>query len=75
MHRAMDAGIDDVGIGALFGLYDWRFELMGLIHHSRELEDRYNKIGPHTISFRRLETADNAPFMNNLKYWVGVEGF
>jgi 2-iminoacetate synthase len=38
MHRAMEAGIDDVGIGALFGLYDWRFELMALIAHSQELE-------------------------------------
>lgn len=56
MHRAMEAGVDDVGIGALFGLYDWRFEAMGLVCHARELERRF-KIGPHTISFPRLEPA------------------
>jgi 2-iminoacetate synthase len=61
MHRAMEAGIDDVGIGALFGLYDWKFEAMGLLYHSRELEARFGGIGPHTISFPRLEAAQNAP--------------
>ncbi|AHC15335.1 [FeFe] hydrogenase H-cluster radical SAM maturase HydG [Salinispira pacifica] len=75
MHRAMDAGIDDVGIGALFGLYDWRFEVMGLVHHARDLERRYNGIGPHTISFPRLEQADNAPFLNDMKYRVSDEDF
>ena len=49
MHRAMDAGIDDVAIGALFGLYDWRFEVMGLVHHAHDLERQFG-IGPHTIS-------------------------
>ncbi len=66
MHRAMDAGIDDVGIGALFGLYDWKFEVMGLLLHSRELENRYG-VGPHTISFPRLEHADNAPGLEDTK--------
>lgn len=56
MHRALEAGVDDVGIGALFGLYDWRFEVMGLLCHARELERRF-KIGAHTISFPRLEPA------------------
>ena len=60
MHRALEAGVDDVGIGALFGLYDWKFEVMGLLYHARELEDRFG-IGPHTISFPRLEPASNAP--------------
>ena len=69
MHRAMEAGIDDVGIGALFGLYDWRFEVMGLLHHARELE-RTCGIGPHTISFPRLEPAENTPFVQNLRYAV-----
>ena len=66
MHRAMDAGIDDVGIGALFGLYDWKFEVMGLLMHSRELEKKYG-VGPHTISFPRLEHADNAPGIDDTK--------
>ena len=60
MHRAYDGGVDDVGIGALFGLYDWRFEVMGLLAHTRELETKFG-VGPHTISFPRLEPADNAP--------------
>ncbi|MFA6715261.1 MAG: [FeFe] hydrogenase H-cluster radical SAM maturase HydG, partial [Victivallaceae bacterium] len=60
MHRAMEAGVDDVGIGALFGLGDWRFEVMGLAAHARELEAKFN-VGPHTISFPRIEPACNAP--------------
>ncbi|OGS13363.1 MAG: [FeFe] hydrogenase H-cluster radical SAM maturase HydG [Elusimicrobia bacterium RIFOXYA12_FULL_57_11] len=57
MHRAFQAGIDDVALGALFGLGDWRFEVLGLVAHARELEARFG-IGPHTISFPRLEAAD-----------------
>jgi len=60
MHRAYDAGIDDVGIGALYGLYDWKFEVMATLLHARELEAKFG-VGPHTISFPRLEHADNAP--------------
>lgn len=69
MHRAMDAGIDDVGIGALFGLYDWKFEVMGLLCHTLELEKRFG-IGPHTISFPRLEPAENTPFVKNSRHLV-----
>jgi 2-iminoacetate synthase len=54
--RAMEAGIDDVGIGALFGLYDWRFEVLGLVSHARHLQELYG-VGPHTISFPRLQPA------------------
>lgn len=60
MHRALEAGVDDVGIGALFGLSDWRFDVMGLVYHARELESKFG-IGPHTISFPRLEPASGAP--------------
>ncbi|MBU8902548.1 MAG: [FeFe] hydrogenase H-cluster radical SAM maturase HydG, partial [Victivallales bacterium] len=60
MHRAMEAGVDDVGLGALFGLGDWRFEVMGLVAHARDLEAKFN-VGPHTISFPRIEQACNAP--------------
>ena len=56
LDRAMEAGIDDLGIGALLGLYDWRFETMALLYHTIHLEERF-KIGPHTISFPRLEPA------------------
>jgi len=54
--RAWEAGCDDVGIGALFGLYDWRFEVLGLVTHSRFLCQRFG-CGPHTISFPRLRPA------------------
>ncbi|MDR1273446.1 MAG: [FeFe] hydrogenase H-cluster radical SAM maturase HydG [Odoribacteraceae bacterium] len=56
MHRAMEAGIDDVAIGALFGLHDWRFEVMGLLAHALDLE-RHFGIGPHTVSFPRMQPA------------------
>ena len=56
--RAMEGGVDDVGIGALFGLYDWRFEVMGLLTHTIHLEERWG-VGPHTISFPRINVASN----------------
>jgi 2-iminoacetate synthase len=74
-HRAMDAGIDDVGIGALFGLADWRFEVLGLLSHSRELEKRYDGVGAHTISFPRLEPASNAPGLDDAAHRVSDEDF
>jgi len=61
LHRAQEAGIDDVAIGALFGLHDWRFEVMGLLHHAIDLEEKFAGVGPHTISFPRLEPADGSP--------------
>ena len=54
--RAMEAGIDDVGIGVLFGLFDWRFEILALTQHIRHLESRFG-VGPHTISVPRMEPA------------------
>ena len=60
MHRAQEGGINDVGIGALFGLYDYKFEVLGLLMHARQLE-RDCGVGPHTISIPRLEPALNAP--------------
>jgi len=56
LHRAMEAGIDDVGIGVLFGLFNYRFELLALMQHIRELERAFG-VGPHTISVPRLEPA------------------
>jgi len=56
LDRAQEAGVDDVGIGALFGLYDWRFEVMGLVRHTNHFEAVYN-VGPHTISFPRITDA------------------
>jgi 2-iminoacetate synthase len=56
LDRAWESGCDDVGIGALFGLYDWRFEVLGLVTHARHLMDKF-QCGPHTISFPRLRPA------------------
>jgi len=74
LHRALEAGVDDVAIGALFGLYDWRFEVMGLLYHARDLEEHFG-IGPHTISFPRLQPAVNTPFVQKAKYKVSDEDF
>lgn len=57
--RAMQAGVDDVGIGALFGLADWRYEVLGLVAHACHLQ-RHFGVGPHTISFPRLQAAHGA---------------
>lgn len=74
LDRAMVAGIDDVGIGALFGLYDWKFEVMGLMYHTKHLEERFG-VGPHTISFPRIEPAFNTPLADNPPYPVNDYDF
>jgi 2-iminoacetate synthase len=61
LSRAMEAGCDDVGIGALVGLYDWRFDTLGLVSHACFLREHYG-VGPHTISFPRLRPASGAEF-------------
>lgn len=75
LDRALEAGIDDVGIGALFGLYDWKFEVMGLLYHTIHLEETFGGVGPHTISFPRLEPAIDTPFIQQTKYKVSDEDF
>ncbi len=57
--RAMQSGIDDVGIGVLFGLHDWRFEILSLMQHIRHLEAEFG-VGCHTISVPRMEPADGS---------------
>lgn len=74
MHRALEAGIDDVGIGVLFGLHDWKFEVMGLVYHALELERKFG-IGPHTVSFPRLEPALNTPYAERSPYRVSDVDF
>ena len=61
MDRAMEAGIDDVGIGVLFGLYDFRFEVLAMLQHIQHLEQNFEGVGLHTISIPRLEPALHAP--------------
>ena len=58
MDRAMQAGIDDVGIGVLFGLNNYRYDFAGLLMHAEHLEAAYG-VGPHTISVPRLCMADD----------------
>ncbi len=74
LHRAMEAGVDDVGLGVLFGLYDWKFEVLGLLSHTLDLENRFG-IGAHTISFPRLEPAKDTPFIEDSKYKVSDQDF
>lgn len=75
LHRAMEAGVDDVGMGALFGLYDWKFEVMGLLYHTIDLEKCFDGVGPHTISFPRLEPAVNTPFIEKSSYKINDDTF
>ena len=70
--RAYEAGCDDVGIGALFGLYDWRFEVLSMVTHSRFLMDRFG-CGPHTVSFPRIRPAHGVTL--DPKYQVSDEEF
>ena len=58
MDRAMQGGIDDVGIGALFGLCNYRYDFVGLLMHAEHLEACYG-VGPHTISVPRIRPADD----------------
>ncbi|HDQ26424.1 MAG TPA: [FeFe] hydrogenase H-cluster radical SAM maturase HydG [bacterium] len=69
LHRAQEAGISDVAIGALFGLYNWKYEVLALLAHSADM-DREFGVGSHTISFPRLEPALNTPFASNSPYRV-----
>src|SRR4030042_3127398 len=72
LDRAQEAGMKDVGIGALFGLSDWRFEVLGLVRHTNHLEACYN-VGPHTISFPRIQDASSVQLDD--RYRVGDADF
>ncbi len=74
MDRAMEAGIDDVGIGPLFGIYDWRFELLAMLQHIQHLEQRFG-CGPHTISVPRLEPASGTDFTATTPWKVSDSDF
>ena len=74
MDRALKNGLNDVGIGALFGLYDYRFEVLALIQHAKHLDEKYG-VGPHTISIPRIEPAQNAPCAMNIPNPVSDEDF
>jgi len=74
LHRAQEAGIDDVALGILVGLYDWRFELLGLLFHAKSLEQAFG-VGPHTISYPRLEPAVNTPLASDSPHRVTDDDF
>jgi 2-iminoacetate synthase len=73
MDRAQDAGIDDVGIGALFGLYDYKFDVIGMLLHAEYLDKKYG-VGPHTVSVPRLNPALGTP-LDEVPYPVSDEDF
>jgi len=73
MDRAMAAGFGDVGMGALFGLYDPRFEVLALLAHARYLEERFGA-GPHTVSVPRLQPAAGSA-LQRVPYPVSDEMF
>lgn len=72
--RAFAAGIDDIGVGVLYGLYDWRFETLGLLMHVEAMEQRHG-VGPHTISVPRLEPAAGIDFYERSPYKVSDADF
>lgn len=65
--RAMEAGIDDVGMGALIGLYNHKFEALAMLYHTIHLEEKFG-VGPHTISFPRIEPAIGSDYANHPPY-------
>jgi len=72
--RAFKAGIDDIGIGALFGLYDYRFETLGLLSHIEHMEEEF-KVGPHTISVPRIEPAEGSALSQHPPYKISDDEF
>ncbi|MFO7811242.1 MAG: [FeFe] hydrogenase H-cluster radical SAM maturase HydG [Candidatus Delongbacteria bacterium] len=74
MDRAMEGGIDDVGVGILFGLTDYKYEIMALLQHIKHLEEKFG-VGPHTISVPRLEPATGSDIASNPPYPVTDSDF
>lgn len=72
MDRAFEGGIDDMGIGALFGLYKWKYDVLGLVAHAIHLKETYG-VGPHTISFPRIQPANDLNI--DLPYKVSDQEF
>lgn len=65
--RAFEGGIDDVGLGVLFGLYDYKFEVLALVSHAQYLDRKFN-VGPHTFSVPRFQPAPTVDI--DLPYYV-----
>jgi 2-iminoacetate synthase len=74
MHRAMEAGIDDVGVGVLFGLADYKFDLIALMEQAADLEAKFG-CGPHTVSVPRLEPAPGSAISEEVPFPVSDDDF
>lgn len=72
-NRAMEAGIDDVGAGVLFGLYDYKYEVLGLLSHNNYLEENYG-VGFHTVSVPRIKRAKGID-LTSFKHILSDEEF
>ncbi len=73
MDRAIEAGFEDIGMGVLLGLYDWRQDIHALIAHSHRLIEKYG-FGPHTVSVPRLQPAEGFSIAES-RYLVSDEDF
>ncbi|EIL8448074.1 [FeFe] hydrogenase H-cluster radical SAM maturase HydG [Clostridium perfringens] len=73
MHRAREAGIDDIGMGVLYGLYDYKYETLAMLMHAMDLEETTG-VGPHTLSVPRIRPAENVS-LENYPYLVNDEDF
>lgn len=73
MHRAREAGIDDIGMGVLYGLYDYKYETLAMLMHAMDLEETTG-VGPHTLSVPRLRPAENVS-LENYPHLVDDEDF
>lgn len=73
MHRAREAGIDDIGMGVLYGLYDYKYETLAMLMHAMDL-DETTGVGPHTLSVPRIRPAENVS-LENYPYLVDDEDF
>ncbi len=74
MDRALSNGMKDVGIGTLFGLYDYKFEVIAMLMHAQHLDKEYG-VGPHTISVPRIKPASNAPASLNIPHSINDDDF
>ena len=74
MDRAFQGGLKDLGIGILFGLHDWRYEILALLQHIAHLEKNFG-VGPHTISVPRLEPAVGSDISTHPPYPVTDDDF
>lgn len=72
--RAMQAGLDDIGMGVLYGLYDHVYDTLALLAHASYLDKRYGA-GPHTLSVPRIEPAQGAPLAQRVPHPVDDETF